>query len=368
MSLSTKNQDNCHSPEFIIIHSLLTVSHLSLPWSPPKVHEHLVAQNSYDSQFQQSSLQHSDAWPGGFINRAATLGNSQVNAADNNMDITRNYRLPPQNIRGGDPRMDATPTYYCFYRLVPQMAQSTNHQQPYIDDGQYSFMQPHAPIPLPPGYLGLPSPPRTSSSHSHYGTSVMQPEDPASRRVSFQSNRSTPNPPPATLTYNDINSHPQLYSPSSPANIPIYPSGPSPSGHPSSYFEISPPDQHTPPDLPNDGLSPSESRPPPQRKRKRAEGSPDLQPSQQKRKTIARSDQLPVASGSRVTLDTSSQEHSPPTSRRKGSNPQTKVGTPPKPCGSSLTNRYRRPRKKMLTGSTTIERGGGIGWTLSINR
>lgn len=232
--------------------------------------------------------------------------------------------------------MNRNPTSYrppLFPQLGPHvgtMAQSTGYRPPYIHiaaDGRYYY----APTPQHAGYASLPSPPRTNSSHSHYGPGMVQPEQPGSRRVSFQSDHSTSNPLPVSQSLDDLNSQNQLYLPfSAPPNNSLYAFNPSSYGQPASYPGMAHPDHNIPQYPPNDAPSLPESQPPPARaKRKRARSSPDPQPNPRKKKVVPRSDEQPVASSSRVTLDTPSpREPSPSTTRKKAGKPQTAVSTP----------------------------------------
>lgn len=226
-----------------------------------------------------------------------------------------------------------TPYHYISPQSAPQFGttmQFPTYQQQYnhrANHGRHSSTQPYAPTPQPAGYGNLPSPPRTNSSHSHYGPGLVQPEQPPSRRVSFQSDRSSPNPLPAPQPRSDINLQSQIHHDflAPPPNNFIYPfTGPSPYGQSTSYLAMAPPDQPIYPNPPNNDPSFPKSRPSVQVKRKRVRGSssPDPQPNQ-KRKSISSSSQQPVASSSRVTLDAPS----PRTTRKKRDKHQTPVST-----------------------------------------
>ena len=364
-ALTSLNLYNCPSPTLKAVPCplLLIVSPPSFPRSRSSVHQRPPGQNSDGSEFSRSGLQQSNAWPGGFIDPSA---NNQVNATQDTIDITPNcYPSPspqPQPVQGGIPGMDGNNIPYqpsCFSHLVPQhvgsMSQSTSHQQHYIHhpgDVRHSFMQPHAPTPQPAGYLFLPSPPRTSSSHSHSGTGLGQPDQPSSRRVSFQSNCSTP---PIPQHHSDPNLQPQNYSPYSPqSNGPYHPYNLSSYGQQPSYPGMPPHNQRFAPYPRNDGPSFSESQPLARGKRKRSQGSPDIQSSRGKRKPVSRSGQRPLASSSRVTLDTPlpqdppSRKTSPQPARKKARRlGQTEVSYHHPSCsGVPFTNWHQKAQKK----------------------
>lgn len=321
--------------------SLLIVSHPCAAPSRSIVYDHITDQYGYPYQLQQSNIQYSNPWPGGFTADPSQVpGNNQVIIPQTAMDMTQHYPSPsPQPIPGGMTIRDNPANRTSGFARIRTM---TSHPPIYQ---QYEihphFLQPHSPTPRQPtGLAQLPSPPRTSSSHSHPGTSLMQPDQPnMSRRVScpfHQHNRNTSDPIPFTGAYSDGDSptevHPSFPTPSNGSS-----EGSNQVSYPqlTSYLGAAPPN-------PSGGVPYVEpqfsiSSAPGKRKRE-AQGSPDVQPNKsiRKRRKTSQTDAPPVASSSRHTLDTPSPQvpSSPKNNRRKaparGKNaiPQTPVSAP----------------------------------------
>lgn len=295
-------------------------------------------------------------WPSGFdANPVTALGNNQVNPTQDTTDIGHNY-YPSPSPQPVQRRVSGTNRNSVSYHTIPfpqpalhgTTMQPTGYQHHYFSDGRHLFMQPHAPIPQHAGYACLPSPPRSDSSHSHYGTGLVQHEQPMPHRVSVQPNRSAPNPPPVAQPHSNTNSQAQIPTPfSAPSDNPDYTFNPSSYGQSASYLGITPPDQRVPSYPPNNGLSFPEPQPPAQLKRKRARGSPGVQSGREKRKRDSRSNEPPVASSSRVTLDEPPpQEPSAPTARKKGRKPQTEVNIPARPMWTIIDEFAPKAQKK----------------------
>ena len=194
-------------------------------------------------------------------------------------------------------------------------------------DGGNPLTQTYAPTPRPAGHPSLPSPPRTDSSHSQRRTDLIQtqPDQSTSRRVSFQSNRSSPNPFPVAQPHGNAITQPQNPFFPAPPNNPSY-SNPQSNDQLQPFLGIAPPDQPILPYSPYEGLPSPEAQPSAQAKRKRARYSPEIESHRQKRQCVSPPNQQPVASSSRVTLDTPSRQ----TTRKKSTippKPQTTVST-----------------------------------------
>jgi hypothetical protein len=298
--------------------SSLALQHPTLPsyskptqclWSSPFVYERLIDQGDYGNQIPQSGPQtSSNSWPGGFDPTLAS----------------HPYPSPsPQPIQGDISAVDwnhSTALPSNFPQMITQVSPATQsmgyqqHDNHHTGDVRHSFLRFYSPTAQHPTVYPLPSPPRTNSSQSHPGTSLVPPSQPSPRRASIQwpIHTGTPisspsNAIPFTQHHNDSGSQSQHYStPSNPSNNSSLTSSLS-SCVPTSYPREAPHDQYDPyyhlnNDRPLPG--PQFSAQPAQQKRKRATESHSPPPSQQKRRRVSPTYEQPFASSSRVTLDT----------------------------------------------------------------